>query len=113
MGKNVQYIYQFEAVRPEMLTDPDAWTEEDNRIAASHFEYLKNATTEGIVLLAGRSLDVEGPALVIFEAATYEEAIHFMENDPFVSHGLMRAELHPFRAALVRGNPQDHHLGNK
>jgi uncharacterized protein YciI len=100
------YIYLFDAVRREMITDPDAWTEEDLRIAEEHFAYLKNATEEGIVLLAGRSLDGEGPAIVILEATSEKAARDFMEADPFVADGLMRANLHPFRPALVRA-PRD------
>jgi uncharacterized protein YciI len=98
-----QYIYLMEAVRPELITDPDAWTERDNEIAEEHSAYLQQATQEGIVLLAGRSLDGVGPALVIFEADSEAQAQRFMEADPFVAHGLMRARLHPYRAALVRG----------
>ena len=98
-----QFIYVFEPVRPELITDPDAWTEEDSRIGSEHFAYLKKATEDGIVLLAGRSLDGEGPAVVIFEADSEERARSFMEADPFVADGLMRASLHPFRAALIRG----------
>ena len=97
-----QYLYRFEAVRPELVTDPDAWTEEDLRVFAEHYDYLRQATEAGVVLLAGRSLDDRGPAIVVLEAASDEEARRFMERDPFVSSGLMRASLHPFRAALVR-----------
>jgi uncharacterized protein YciI len=97
-----QFIYLFEAVRPEMLTDPDAWSERDNQIAEAHFAYLKRATDEGTVVLAGRSQDGVGPALVIVEADSEAEARAFMEADPFVENGLMRARLHPYRAALVR-----------
>lgn len=39
---------------------------------------------------------------MIFEAEGEEAARKFMENDPFVSGGLMRASLHPFRAAMIR-----------
>ena len=39
---------------------------------------------------------------MILEADSEEEARRFMENDPFVANGLMRARLHPYRAALVR-----------
>jgi uncharacterized protein YciI len=95
-------LYQFDPIRPELVTNPEAWTEEDDRIAEAHFAYLKKATEAGIVLLAGRSLDGVGPAIVILEAGSADEARRFMENDPFVSGGLMRASLHPFRAALVR-----------
>ena len=97
-----QFIYLFEAIRPELITNPDAWTAEDTRIAEEHFAYLQKATEEGIVILAGRSLDGKGPAVVIFEADSEEKARSFMEADPFVAGGLMRADLHPFRAALVR-----------
>lgn len=97
-----QFIYVFEPVRPELITDADAWTEEDTRIAGEHFAYLQRATQDGIVILAGRSLDGEGPAVVIFEADSEDRARSFMEADPFVAGGLMRAKLHPFRAALVR-----------
>ncbi|HSR32935.1 MAG TPA: YciI family protein [Anaerolineae bacterium] len=96
------FIYVFDPVRPEMVTSPEAWTEKDLRIAEKHFSYLKKATEDGIVILAGRSLDGKGPAVVILEATSEEEARRFMEGDPFVAYGLMRAHLHPFRAALVR-----------
>jgi len=98
----LQFIYHFEPIRPELVTEPDAWTEEDNRIGEAHFAYLQKATQDGIVLLAGRSQDGIGPAIVIFETDSEEAARSFMENDPFVADGLMRASLHPFRAALVR-----------
>lgn len=97
-----QFLYQFDPVRPEMITDPDAWTEEDNRIASEHYSYLKRATEAGTVILAGRSLDGVGPAIVILEAISEAEARAFMGEDPFVASGLMRASLHLFRAALVR-----------
>ena len=102
--EKLQFIYVFDPVRPELVTDPDAWTEEDTRIAHDHFAYLKSATEEGIVILAGRSIDGEGPAVVILDASTETEARQFMERDPFVAGGLMRASLHPFRAALVRSS---------
>jgi len=100
--ETLQFIYQFDPIRPELVTDPDAWTEEDIRVSQAHFAYLKGATEDGIVLLAGRSQDGVGPAIVILEAETEGAAQKFMENDPFVASGLMRASLHPFWAALVR-----------
>jgi uncharacterized protein YciI len=107
-----QFIYVFEAIRPELVTDPDSWTEEETQIAENHVAYLKKATDEGVVLLAGRSLDGKGPALVVLDAASEEEARRFMENDPFVANGLFRAHLHPYRAAMVRkGYPSGEALG--
>ena len=103
MNEKQHYLYHFlPADRPELLTNPDAWTEADSQIASDHFNYLKQAMEEGILIFAGRSFDGIGPAVVVFEAISEEEARNFMQMDPFVKFGLFRAELHPFRAALVR-----------
>jgi uncharacterized protein YciI len=96
------YVYVFDPIRPELVTDPDSWTEEDERVGERHAAYLEQATQDGTVLLAGRSLDGRGPAVVIIEADTEIEARRFMEADPFIAEGLMRASLHPFRAAFMR-----------
>jgi uncharacterized protein YciI len=99
-----QFIYTIQPLRPALATDPDAWTEAERRIAEQHFAYLKKVTEQDIVLLAGRSPDGIGPAIVVFEAPSEDQARRFMESDPFVASGLMRGSLHPFRAALVRGS---------
>jgi len=97
-----QFLYQFTpGPRPELTTDPDAWTAEDETIATAHFAYLEAATNAGTVLLAGRSQDGLGPAVVILQAAGEPEAKAFMENDPFVVSGLFGADLHPFHIALT------------
>jgi len=102
-----QYIYQFgPGPRSDLPTDPDAWTIEDEQVGADHFAYLKQATEDGVVILAGRSQDGIGPAIVIFQADSEEAARQFMEEDPFVSVGLFSARLHRFTAAF-RGAPQD------
>ena len=98
----LQFIYQFDPVRPELVTDSEAWTEKDVEIGKAHFVYLEEATRKGTVLLAGCSQDGISPAIVNFEADSDESAREFMENDPFISGGLMTGSLHPFRAALVR-----------
>ncbi len=101
--QSAYYLYTIEPSRPELVTDPDSWTAEEEQIGRDHFAYLKQATEAGIVLLAGRSLDGVGPAVVIFEAASEEGARRFMAGDPFSASGLMHTRLHPFRPALVRG----------
>lgn len=101
MTTRLQFLYQFTAgPRPELATDPNAWTAEDEAVAAEHFAHLEAATKAGTVLLAGRSQDGLGPAIVIFEAANEQEARAFMEKDPFIASGLFGADLHPFRIAL-------------
>ncbi len=103
----LQFIYEFgPGDRPELATDPGAWTEEDENVFEEHYARLRRATEEGIVILAGRSPDGIGPAIVIFEAESEDAARRFMEGDPFLRHGLFRADLHAFRVALVR-TPED------
>ncbi len=98
-----QFIYVFTSgPRPELATEPEAWTESDEAIAEDHFSYLRQATEDGAVILAGRSQDGIGPAIVILEAASEAEARRFMEQDPFVASGLFGADLHEFRVALQR-----------
>ena len=97
-----EFLYQFRpGDRPELATDPSSWTEADDRISTEHYERLREATEAGRVILARRSQDGIGPAIVIFRARSEQEARRFMEEDPFVASGLFRASLHPFRAALV------------
>ncbi|MFQ5968807.1 MAG: YciI family protein [Acidimicrobiia bacterium] len=104
MADRQQYVYRFlPGDRPRLATDPDAWTDADNRIAEAHYRRLRKAAEDGVLILAGLSLDGSGPAIVIFEAEDEEEGRRFMQEDPFVEHGLFKATLHPFRASLVRG----------
>lgn len=91
--------------RPELRFDPDAWTDHDRAVGSAHYERLRAATIAGTVLLAGLSSDPEGPAIVIFEAATREAADAFVRADPFVSEGLFSATLYPFNASLMRAGP--------
>ncbi len=69
MVEKSQFLYHFlPGNRPDLATNPDAWTEPDTNTGKAHFERLKRATKDGIVILAGRSLDGIGPAVVLFEA---------------------------------------------
>ena len=99
-----EFLYVFlPGDRPELNTDPSAWTEADERVGEEHYARLRAETEAGRVILAGRSQDGIGPAIVIFRAGSEDEARRFMDEDPFVVNGLFRATLHPFRAALVEG----------
>ena len=88
--------------RPELRTDPTSWTEHDNAVGAAHYERLRRATIDGVVLFAGLSLEPDGPAVVVFDAPTRTEAEAFVAADPFVSEGLFTATLYPFHASLMR-----------
>jgi uncharacterized protein YciI len=102
MENTNQFVYVLKLV--PRLYDDSNWTQVDENIVDRHFNRLKKYTEEGKVILAGRTLN-SGPdtfGLVIFEAASEEEAIDFMKRDPAVEEGVMTAELYPYRVALMR-----------
>ena len=97
----LQFLYVFTpGERPDLGRDPGAWTDADSLIADQHFAHLELGAADGIVLLAGSSQYWLGPAIVILEVDSEEQARTFMAEDPFVSSGLVGARLHPFRIAL-------------
>ena len=63
-------------------------------------EYLQRALEEGKLILAGPCVDGDF-GVVVFRAATEEEAEEFMLSDPAVRHGVMTAEPHPYRVSLM------------
>lgn len=97
-----QYIYVLHPV--ERLHEPGAWTEQDNAAVSAHFTRLQEATASGKVILAGKTDEPDATTfgIVIFEAADETEAKAFMDSDPAVVAGVMRAELHPYSVALMR-----------
>jgi uncharacterized protein YciI len=93
------YIYLIHPLRHEFFENPTPLEEE---VMGKHCEYLKKATEEGVVLLAGRCLD-ETFGVVIFKAEGEGSARAFMLNDPSVENNVMMAELHPLRISLLKG----------
>ncbi len=95
------YLYKIQPTRPEMLTQGPTSAEEET--ISQHFDYLKNLTDQGVAVLVGRTLttDERTFGIVIFEATSEELAREIMNNDPAVKQGVMRAELYPFRIALM------------
>ncbi len=94
------YIYRIQPVRPEMLsTGP---TDEEARLTGEHFAYLKTLMAEGILILAGRSLNSDYSAfgIAIFKARDDDHMRRITAGDPGVAQKLFRAEWHPFRIAL-------------
>ena len=67
----------------------------------AHFEYLKQATSQGIVLLAGPCLD-QTFGMVVFSAESEAAARAFMLDDPSVKSNVMMAELHPLKVSLMK-----------
>jgi uncharacterized protein YciI len=80
----------------------DGPTEHEAKIVGEHFAYLSKLTEQGVVLMAGRTLTADESTfgIAVFVAATTAQAIAIMEDDPAVRHGVMRAELFPYRVAL-------------
>jgi uncharacterized protein YciI len=91
-----EYIYLIHPLRDGFFEQP---TPEEDVIMEEHYQYLKQATDAGIVLLAGPCLD-DTFGLVIFTAENDKTANTFMFNDPSVRKNVMMAELHPLHISL-------------
>jgi uncharacterized protein YciI len=104
MAELREFVYMVRPTRIEMLmVGPNA---EETKILTDHFDYLKDLTQKKVVILAGRTLtsDESGFGIVIFKANSEDDARRIMENDPAVEHGIMHAELFPYKVALI-ANP--------
>jgi len=91
-----EYIYLIHPFRHEFFEQP---TPEEQAAMDAHFEYLKQAVSEGVVLLAGPCLD-ETFGVVVFRAESEQSAQAFMQYDPSVRSNVMMAELHPLKISL-------------
>ena len=98
-----QWLYRIQPTRAAMLTEGP--TPEEADVVSRHFERLKDLTEKGVMILAGRTLntDVSSFGICIFEAEDESAARKIMEADPAVVEGVMRAELFPYRIALMKG----------
>ena len=96
-----EFIYVVRPVRLKMLSE--GLTETEEHIVAQHFEYLRNLVHEGRVLIVGRTLidDDRTFGLAVFRADDLASATLLAEADPAVLHGVMRAEVFPFRVVLT------------
>lgn len=98
------FLYKIQPMRPEMLSVGS--TAEEDEIISQHFAYLQDLTDDGVVLLAGRTLNTDPSSfgIIILTAGSEKEARQIMQNDPAVRQQVMRAELYPFRIALSAKN---------
>lgn len=101
MPEDSCFLYRIQAVRPEMVSA--GATPEESEIVAQHFSYLQHLTETGVVLLAGRTLNTDYSTfgIVIFRAASEAAAREVVASDPAVRQRVMRAELYPYRIALL------------
>jgi uncharacterized protein YciI len=93
----LEFIYLIHPLRHEFFENP---TPQEDAVMDEHYEYLKQATEDGIVLLAGPCLD-ETFGVVVLTAESDVAARGFMLNDPSVKSNIMMAELHPMRVSLM------------
>jgi len=91
-----EYLYLIHPFRDGFFERP---TPEEESVMEEHFQYLKKATEDSVVLLAGPCLD-DTFGLVVLRAGNDEAAHAFMFNDPSVKKNVMMAELHPMRISL-------------
>ena len=97
----MQWLYRIQPTRPEMLSDGS--TPQEDEITSQHFRYLKGLMEQGIVLLAGRTLNTDNSSfgIIIFKAENEAAARAIVHNDPAVQAKQFRAELFPYRVALL------------
>lgn len=95
-----QYLYRIQPTRGGFMLES---TPVEDRIVGEHFSYLKGLTEEGVVLLAGRTLNADPSSfdIVIFVAEDDASARAILENDPAIRAGIFRGELFPYGIALV------------
>ena len=105
MSKPSHFLYRIRPTRIGMLSEGP--TERESQVVAQHFAYLEQLVAEGTVLMAGRTLkpDAEAFGVVVFTAESESAALELMRSDPAVKHGIMQAELFPFRVALWSSKP--------
>lgn len=106
MNDSSWYLYRIQPVRPAMLTEGP--TPDEDRIVSDHFDYLQRLTDNGVVFLAGRTLttDQSSFGIIIFQAESESAAQKIVQSDPAIQQRVMRAELFPFRIALLGQAPE-------
>ena len=104
-GAPREYMYRVQPTRPAMLTKGP--TSAEKAAISEHFDRLANLTKEGVVILAGRTLNTDKTSfgIIIFRAESEQAAREIMNGDPAVRKGVMRATLFPFHTALLEGRP--------
>src|SRR5262245_10112082 len=96
-----EFLYQIQLMRPALLTEGP--TPEERDALGAHRAYLDRLAAAGIVLLFGRTQTTDAATfgIVIFRAASLDEAHQVMADDPAVRAGVMRAEVFPFHVVGV------------
>src|SRR5262249_29471981 len=101
MAELRQFIYVVRPTRLQMLTEGP--TPEEGAVGKRHLEYLEGLAKRGVVLMAGRTQTADDKTfgLVVFRAESEDAARRIADADPAVAHGVMRAEVYPYRIAVL------------
>lgn len=105
-GRTVaQWLYRIVPTRPGM---PAEATADEARLVADHFAYLVSLRDQGVLILAGRTQEIDGTfGIVIFEADDEPAALAVVAADPAVAGGVFAASLHPYAVAVARAGLAD------
>jgi uncharacterized protein YciI len=100
MTDTAQFLYRIVPTRLEMLVSGP--TEREMQVINEHFAHLQKLAADGVVLMAGRTVDTGADTwgIVVFTAASTAEAETVMRSDPAIAQGVMRCELFPYRVAV-------------
>lgn len=89
------FIYLLRIKNP----DRSEFSTEEEKVLDKHFSYLTGLYESGKLVLAGPCLD-RAFGVVILSVTNEDEAQSIMKNDPVVTEGIMRGELHPFHVSI-------------
>ena len=97
-----QWLYLLKPTRLGMVTEGP--TPKEAEVVSRHFAHLEALTEKGVMILVGRTQNEDESTfgIAIFEAEDNSAAREIMESDPAVREGVMKAELYPYKVALMR-----------
>ena len=100
MADTPQFLYRLVPARPAMLVSGP--TEREMQVIDAHFAHLQQLAADGVVLMAGRTIDTGERTfgLVVFTAPSPADADARMRSDPAIAQGVMQGELFPYRVAV-------------
>lgn len=74
MSEIQHFLYQFTTGPDPERSKLENWGDKENAIAQAHWEYLQEMHAQQRIILAGRSQDDIGPAIVVFKAKNERDA---------------------------------------
>ncbi len=81
------------------------WGSRELGFAQEHVAYIKELADENKAYLLGRTTnvyDAEMFGVIVFEAASMEEAKKILEDDPLVKNNIMQGSVSPFSIVFVK-----------